>query len=180
VTGPHPTSIATAEAAAQKSPCAKSKRGVVVYSQPSSGLPFIHGVGFNGPPAPFSCTATNRCREICGKICVHAEMRAIRTIRGLDDLYGDLHLLHVKLGPDGHVVPGSGPSCWQCSREILDAGFIAGVWLCEARPLDAVEAWDRWYGGGEPQLPGEPSWRYYTAEEFHRQTLRSCGIEASP
>lgn len=74
-------------------------------------------------------------------ICEHAEARAIRQamigdrfecLRPLSDL------VHVKVvhGPlaDGKLVAGGGPSCVQCSRLIVDVGFIAGVWLHEATP----------------------------------------------
>jgi site-specific DNA-cytosine methylase len=68
-------------------------------------------------------------------------------------------LVHVELGPDGGVVPCDGPSCWQCSREILDVGFVGGVWLYEHILL----------------APGR-MWRRYPAEEFYRVTLENCGM----
>lgn len=93
-----------------------------------------------------SCRATN------AKRCVHAEMRAVREAgRGRG---GDI--VHVKVVERGELVAGGGPSCWQCSREILDAGF-RGVWLYE-------------------KSSGFDCWRYYTAVDFHRATMLTCGI----
>jgi deoxycytidylate deaminase len=86
----------------------------------------------------------------CSKRCVHAEMRAIRTnARGAD-------VVHVKIDEHGELVAGGGPSCWQCSREILDAG-CKGAWLYEQ------------------SQPGD-CWRYYTAADFHRTTMLACDI----
>jgi hypothetical protein len=56
-------------------------------------------------------------------------------------------LLHIKTGEEGLPEPSGQPSCWQCSRMVLEAG-LAGVWLLHAE-----------------------GWRRYTPEEFHRLTL---------
>ena len=175
--------IAVAEAATRQSPCAKSRRGAVVFGA-SDDMVVTFGAGFNGQPAPFACTGTARCRELCAKLCEHAEGRAIRAAAG--EFHGvrmlgialRCDLVHVKIGDDGKLTAGGGPSCWQCSRAILDCGFIDGVWLYEetaAPPFDAdvrvgdlliptvvTEKWKRW--------------RRYTAEEFHRTTLHNCGM----
>jgi deoxycytidylate deaminase len=197
--------IMRAEGAASLSPCSQSKRGVVLYRHPPGEAAELYGTGYNGPPAGFTCPGRERCGDSCGKRCVHAEMRAIRGIEqpGLD-------LVHVKLGPDGHVTPGGPPSCWQCSREIFDVGFVAGVWLYEAMPeewcphIDELrvdctycqgkachecdvatacanprprcdhDVLDRHHG-----LPlVDARWRYYSAADFHRATLRNAGIES--
>lgn len=162
------------EAMARRSSCAKSKRGAAVFSH--SGFSFeIYGAGCNGQPEPLACTGTARCRELCGKLCEHAEGRAIRQAAGsvfvtsgraLSD--NDCDLVHVKIGEDGRIVAGGPPSCWQCSRAILDCGFIAGVWLYEMSD---------WLGLRIPLPDGPPFWRRYTAGEFHLTTLKNCDME---
>ena len=134
------------------STCAKSKRGVVLFSR-------AHGVlssGYNGPPAPFSCDGSDRCRVACGKICVHAEMRAILALdshaRKVHAKMNSLEMLHVKVDKDGYAVPSGPPSCWECSRHILEAG-ISYMWLLH-----------------------EDGLRRYDAVEFHRLTLRHHGL----
>lgn len=153
--------IEAARDVAMESPCAKSKRGVVAYHRPAleravttgalARKRWLVGSGFNGPPEPFTCDGSEICRRDCGKICVHAEMRALRSLSQEED-WSIISLVHVKVvgGADAVVAPGGPPSCWQCSREILDVG-VHGIWLCEDKPGD--------------------KWRYYTAMEFHRATL---------
>jgi hypothetical protein len=56
---------------------------------------------------------------------------------------------------------------------------LAGFWLFEA---------DRtgWLGGSpSPEMHDvvqakEGTWRLYTAEEFHRETLKNCGLHMMP
>lgn len=121
--------------------CHKSKRGVV-----------IKGINTywanNGPPQGFICTGNERCRLHCSKVAVHAEERAILKAglftRGAE-------MIHIKV-VDEEAVPSLLPSCWQCSRMIVESG-ISGMWLFHS------EGWFR-----------------YTAEEFHRETLRNCNM----
>ena len=165
--------ILTAEAAAGRSPCAKSKRGVALFD-PTTGA--HRGSGWNGPPLNAPCPGPTVCGSNCNKLCVHAEVRALRE-RALYAANGHpssgLHLLHVKLGADGHVTPGGPPTCWQCSREILDVGFVAGVWLYDmgVPPDEMANAAQQGIA-----VAMRPHWRYYTAEEFHRATLRNAGL----
>jgi hypothetical protein len=161
---PLPEYIDAAIAAARRSPCAKSKRGVVIYRHG------IVGVGFNGQPSGECGGSGGVCWPVCHKVCVHAEMRAIREAlqrpgchTSLPDLHEPGHrphallhdpgyrLVHVKV-IDGALVASGGPSCWQCSREILDVG-LAGVWLFHFE-----------------------GWRFYPADEFHAETLRACEL----
>ena len=118
--------------------------------------------GFNHPPAPFTCDGSTACREACGKVCVHAEADALlQATKGLPDPWfmGGAEMLHVKV-VNGREVPSGPPSCWQCSRLILESG-IAGMWLLH-----------------------EEGFQRYTPEEFHRLTLEHCGLpvitEGSP
>lgn len=130
--------------AARRSPCAKSKRGVVVF-RPDGGF---HFTACNGPPTGFACNGSDACRGSCNKVAVHAEERAIR----LAGFHADgAELLHVKV-VDGEAVPSGAPSCWQCSRVVVDSG-IAAVWLLH-----------------------EDGLRRYPAAEFHRLTLAACGL----
>lgn len=127
--------ITFAEGIARRSPCAKSKRGVVLY-HPSYPDPF--GWGHNGQPKPLACTGTEACRASCRMICCHAEERAVRDVlrrdRGRSGLGTHLELVHVKVDSTGALVGGGPPSCVQCSRTILDVGWIARVWLYETTP----------------------------------------------
>lgn len=149
---------------AAQSPC-RSKRGVVLF-HPTTGA--VRGAGFNGPPIG-GCPGRSVCAGKCGQLSVHAEMRALRAAAlylpnyadGMPD--GTWELLHVELAADGGVVACDGPSCVTCSREIADVGFVGGVWLYEREQWpDATGGWD-----------GRAQWRRYSAEEFHRTTLRS-------
>jgi len=132
-----PTPIITMAASqAMRSPCAKSKRGVVIFD-PTMKL--VMGYGYNGPPHD-GCHGDIRCRTHCNKVAVHAEERAVRMLISLHDAVmppPEMHLVHVKLGGVGEfenrAVAGGGPSCVTCSRTILDSGLVAFVWLFEAQ-----------------------------------------------
>lgn len=147
--------IAIAEATANKSPCQKSKRGVVIYQ----GYATVITRGFNSPPEGWACDGSIACRRDCGKRCVHAEMRALRQLAGwhlAEGSYGPYMLLHIKVDAEGKAVPGGPPSCYQCSKEILDCGMVAHVWLFEEMPT--------------------PHWVLYTAKDFHEASLNNGGV----
>lgn len=170
--------IEAARQAAMRSPCEKSKRGVALFNRESAdrvasnwhgpaltpqAYPIIVNevvvaTGFNGQPPGFACSNTYACRRDCAKLCMHAEQRAIMAAGALDDLQ-QLELVHVKV-VDGIAVPSGGPSCWQCSRLIVEVK-LRGVWLFES-------------GTRYPEAP--PEWRFYESSEFHRETLRSCDL----
>ena len=190
---PPPKIVRIACEFASKSPCAHSRRGVVVFGREPAGdlghgiaanAITIYGTGFNGPPRPFKCDGSRACQRDCGVLCMHAEMRALLCLRRSKDgfessiLMGEpaipehtkLELVHVKVDAAGQLVPGKGPCCELCSRMILDVG-IEMVWLYE------IEAPD------EPPPPGmvlaTGVWRPYTAAEFHRITLEALGFHVS-
>lgn len=127
------------------STCAKSKRGVILVSP--DGADFVWSI--NKPPKEFECSRDEWCRTNCNKVAVHAEERAI--ISAQCDLTG-WEMFHAKHDyRDWYkIVPSGPPSCWQCSRMIVEAG-IAGMWLYH-----------------------EDGWKRYTAEEFHQLTLDYC------
>lgn len=169
---PHMNALIAAIHAANRSPCEKSKRGAAVYRDlPGRPTPFVMGTGYNGAPTDligtvaFTCDGSERCRELCGKRCVHAEARAIR--EALQDpeygASGMADLVHIKV-IDGKPVAGGPPSCWQCSREILDAG-IRGVWLYEVRESE-----------NDHHITVDLEWVYYTAADFHAATLKNCEL----
>jgi deoxycytidylate deaminase len=185
VTAPPDFAIEHALMAARLSPCAKSKRGAAVFrdspvvaSRPDRD-PFtiaevvdVIAVGMNGQP-DMRCSGDDACRAVCGRRCVHAEGRAIRHavqvvaakvgLVGLQPLRG-WDLVHVKV-VDGELVAGGGPSCWQCSREVLDVGLDA-VWLFEERPSPAGDgSWAR-------------MWIRYDAPAFHRVTWQTIEEDA--
>lgn len=143
--------IELAVEAAKRSPCAKSKRGAVIFEPrladrhqrgTSSPLHFPMGVvasGRNHPPFGFQCDGSDACRASCGEICLHAESEAIRAAVskwGTGDM-SVLDLVHVKVVA-GELVAGGPPSCWQCSREVADHGI--SVWLYENSPHDFSES----------------------------------------
>lgn len=104
------------------SPCAKSKRGVVVWSGR-----LVYTQAFNAP-AMGGCDGSAACRRDCGKICIHAEQAAlIKALPSLMDF--DVHMLHIKV-VDGQPVAGGPPSCAECSKLILACG-IDFMWLLE-------------------------------------------------
>ena len=141
---PPPGIVLLAERVAARSPCKKSRRGVVVFSpetfdrlyppeyEPTEHDAAIHGVGFNGAPSwpvgtpTFGCDGSDKCRSLCRKRCAHAATRALRTVS--EEAYR-LHLAQVKIGDDGHVAPSGGPSCAACALAILDNGAVEVVWL---------------------------------------------------
>ena len=140
-----------------RSPCMKSKRGCVVFQDAT-----VYGIGYNHPPDPMICDGSAACREHCNKLCVHAEAAAIadflrlhRSDTGVCHPAKSYEILHIKVVAC-KAVPSGPPSCWQCSRQILDAKF-GGVWLLH-----------------------EAGWRRYTATEFHVLTLQHHGLPVIP
>lgn len=176
MTAPPDWIVSRAEIVATRSPCAKSRRGVVLFDrvlelrrQAMNGddVPanlfgaqaslIVVSDGWNRPAAGFDwCDGSDRCKATCSKRCVHAEMMALSESRGIQGL----DLLHVKIGDDKRLVGGGGPSCWQCSRLISESS-INGVWLYEING-------------------GAPAWRYYTVRAFHEATFKACGIHPFP
>ena len=113
-----------AVALALRSPCAKSKRGAVVFHQDGH----VVGRGWNAQPDPFECDGSELCRARCAKLCVHAEAAAIIDA-GAAACRGAA-IAHAKV-VDERLAPSGPPSCWQCSSLILSAG-IEHVWLFHA------------------------------------------------
>lgn len=149
---PPPFLIKVAVEAARRSPCAKSKRGVVIADGE-----LVLGIGCNAPPPGFVCEGSDACRAACAKVAVHAEqsalLRAVGEIQHLERTSPRAVAplaLHVKV-VDNELVAGGGPSCVDCSKLLL-AGGVMWVWLYEARP------------------DGD-AWVQYDAEEFHRLSL---------
>lgn len=138
--------ISLAVAAAARSPCAKSRRGSVIFDDET--LVSI-GVGFNGPPSPLRCTANDACRQNCREHCEHAETRSLFQALPRQSEFKSRHprinLVHTKVDATGKLVAGGGPSCHRCSRTLLDTRFVDYVWLYQAIPEDYC-----------PQIPTEP------------------------
>lgn len=140
--------------AGSKSPCAKSKRGVVVWAGES-----ILASKCNTPPTGFTCDGSDTCRASCGKVAVHAEQAAILQCLAYGVSVGKAEMLHTKVSLVGDSfvgVFGGPPSCPDCSKLILQSGII-GMWLIEERD-------------------GRPTPVRYTAQEFHEATLKNCGL----
>lgn len=137
--------ITMAITSARKSPCHKDQRGAAVWHHNYSSWSAAH----NGPPEPFMCDGSDACRAACGKLAVHAEMRAVnRYLRRADGLaVTGMQVLHIRV-VDGKPVPSGPPSCITCSRDMLDAG-VSLVWL--------------WH---------EEGWVSYNAAAFHRLSLQ--------
>lgn len=135
---------------ARLSPCAKSKRGVVIFVPGDGDHAGVYARGFNSQPNGFHCDGSDRCKENCNKLCNHAEQVAIMNLGSNRVAWPDL--LHVKVDDNGNVAVSGPPSCWQCSRLILAFG-ISGVWLLH-----------------------EDGLKRYPADVFHQLTLEHCGI----
>lgn len=179
MTQPEPFMIAKTLSVAAQSPC-RSKRGVSLFNCRTGAF---RGSGFNGPPRGAPCPDRDVCAGACGQRCVHAEMRALRdaAVWARYHQMDDIELIHIELTDDGGVKPCSGPSCWQCAREVLDVEFVQGVWLYEEpQPthVESLESFGRWLSGeGQLKPSGSPAWRRYSAEEFYSATLRNCGMK---
>jgi hypothetical protein len=159
----------------------------VVIIDPAIGA--FRGAGFNGPPQ--GCPGRATCAGTCGQRGVHAEVRALRAAevyRRNGHPPGPYDLIHVELAADGGVVACSGPSCPGCAAQILDVGFVGGVWLYEMQPqgwycigqLGREHARTEIGNGICPVCSGtgwrsDPSaaWRRYTASEFYDASMRT-------
>jgi len=184
VTSPDRYLIDKALELSRQSPCQKSKRGVVVWD-PANGE--HRGGGFNGPPGDLPCVAardgqpSSACH--CSLRCIHAEMRAIDEARGYIARHhppGPYDLLHVELAPDGGVVACNGPTCAQCSKHIVECGFVGRVWLFERDGCAYCDA--NTIAPDRPELRskqqcgrGHGGWRSYDVAEFHRLSLLANG-----
>lgn len=113
--------IRAAVEAGARSPCAKSKRGAVVFKASTRGTTLVAGSGYNAQPAPFVCTGDRHCQEACRKLCEHAEQRAIRAavaIFGEPTLAGyGLELVHAKV-IDGQLVAKRASGGWHITHAI--------------------------------------------------------------
>lgn len=175
--GPPKEMIESARLAAVLSPCEKSKRGAVVYTDAhlDGSKTLLYSSGFNSPPDGIECFGTPECRKHCAMRCNHAEERALMALLRLPALelrrrspgdaarHGPLVMLHVKV-VDENVVAGGGPGCAMCSRAILDSGIIHGIWLFQS-------------GQSATSRINEPDrWVYWEARDFHRETCAALGI----
>lgn len=131
---------------ARASRCGKSKRGAIAVDARGD----IVGLGFNEPPGDRCCSGDDACRAACGKLCIHAEAAALALVP--DNVRGPIEIIHVKV-VDGEPVPGGGPSCWQCARDMLADGRVAAVWLLH-----------------------DSGWRRYPIVEFYELTMIECGL----
>lgn len=131
-----------------KSPCAKSKRGVVIFVRNYGVL----NVGWNHPPDPFECDGTPACRMRCAKWCVHAEQHALRRVEEWWSHPRQREVLHVKV-VNGAAVPSGPPSCIECSKILCDDLRIDAIWLLH-----------------------EDGLRAYSRVEFHRKSLEHHGL----
>ncbi len=140
---------------ANRSPCAKSKRGVVIFD-PVSKL--IFGRGFNAMPFGV-CTGAPLCRAVCADRCIHAETGAIAEAlsSGNPAFVPRFQALHVKT-VDGHLVESGGPSCIPCAQQVVRAK-LDGFWL-----------YSRAHG------VGAAVWHMWSAVEFYEASLMANGV----
>jgi deoxycytidylate deaminase len=132
--------------AAKHSKC-KSQRGVVIWHRPSGS----RTIGWNAPPLPFVCDGSDACKAQCSKTAVHAEQAALLSALHFPIPMNQCEMLHVKI-VNGLAVTSEKPSCWACSKLILQSG-LKSMWLYQKEGL--VE---------------------YSALEFHEQTLKNCDL----
>lgn len=141
---PEQALVAAAEIGA-RSPCAKSKRGVVIWDPEDRNF-MVRAC--NHPPAGQVCDGSEECRANCRRLTIHAELGAIlAAAKGQRPLASYHHMLHVKV-VDGKPVPSGPPSCEDCSKHILGSG-IGTMWLLH-----------------------EDGLKSYTAHEFHELSLQ--------
>lgn len=187
MTEPPANVVARALEVAAQSPC-RSKRGVVVFGR-DYVPPLIAGDGFNSPPGLLGCPGRDRCAGTCGQRSVHAEVRALRDAAWWRARFGVMKLfdlVHVELSLSLSLMlsvrPCAGPTCPGCAAQILDVGFIDGVWLYEesvrkclacrrfedssARVEDRLKRCSECGADLVPQI----AWRRYTAREFYDAT----------
>lgn len=133
---------------AKNSKC-QSQRGVVIWHRQKG----LISAGWNAPPKPFVCDGSDACRGVCAKTAIHAEQAAIIQALKLYDymVIHECEMLHVKI-VDGKAVTSEKPSCWQCSKLILETR-LKSMWLYQKEGF--VE---------------------YSPLEFHKQTLDNCGL----
>jgi deoxycytidylate deaminase len=172
-------------AIAARSPC-RSKRGVTLHDMRTGAF---RGGGFNGPPALLPCAGREKCAGNCGQRCVHAEVRALRDAAAWEGFstLTDIDLIHVEIDPGGGVLACDGPRCPSCAAQVLDVGFVKGVWLylgvsrCLAcrRFEDSSDAEERYKRCPECGADLTPAgvWSRYSANEFYRVTLQRCGMK---
>ncbi len=132
------------------SPCAKSQRGVVIWSRKNN---HIISSGFNSPPDGCVCDGSELCKGSCNKLAIHAEQKAIMEAQKFGKpIVSEAEMIHVKV-VNGLPVVSRGPSCVDCSKLIVNAG-ISAMWLYEE---------------------GERFVRY-SANNFHYKTLENLGL----
>lgn len=186
--------IAAAVQAATHSPCQKSKRGAAIF-EPWSGR--VIGIGNNHLPIDH-CTGSDRCRATCGRRCIYAEEVAVRAalhcrrVIEFSLVAAPVELVHAKV-VDGQLVGSGGPSCWQCSKLLVEVQ-VAGIWLYQRRDptcpgercpfctgercAQCVNTGPGWahcdHDGMERHVGAVPDpparWRRYDVLEFHRLT----------
>lgn len=149
---PPQTAIDRAIAEAKQSPCRKSKRGCAMFYYRGQAV-VLNGQGHNGPPGSYECEGNAECRILCGRLCVHAEVRAILDGIKLNHaaMVAGIELVHVKV-VDGELVAGGPPSCWSCATLVLETNVWA-VWLYE-------------------DLHEGPRWTRWLAPQFYRSTMK--------
>lgn len=133
--------------AASHSKC-KSQRGVVIWDRATGNIVY----GWNAPPKPFKCDGSDECRANCSKTAVHAEQSALmKMLNNYDMNINECEMIHVKIVDDEPVFSEK-PSCWQCSKLILESG-LKSMWLYQ-----------------------KDGYVEYNPIEFHRLTLENCNI----
>ncbi len=102
--------------------------------------------------------STDRRRRSCALV----ELREAETIYRFNwHPPGPYDLLHVELAAGGGIVSCNGPTCAQCSKHIVEVGFVGRVWLYVKRPVfDPI---------------GKGWWIAYPVDEFHRLSLLANG-----
>ena len=163
--------VAIAIGEARSSSCGRSKRGACAWYK--DGDRTVSAVGRNYAPlssgrpvtsdrnyAPLSlgapCDKSNECKATCGKRLLHAEEDALLKLgpipKGLD-----ASMLHVKIGAKSSVwdaVPSGEPSCPECAKLMLVAGFKE-MWLLHESPRN---------------------WQVYKTDMFYMKTLENLGL----
>lgn len=112
-----------AKEVAEKSPCARDKRGVVIVS--SNGMEI--GSGFNSPVQGYICEP-KYCDPTCKEYAVHAEMKAITDSvrRGNGNELIGARMYHARV-QDGEILTSRKPRCYPCSKHLVEFGIAEFV-----------------------------------------------------
>lgn len=113
---------------AERSPCKKDKRGVVIINGKE-----IIGIGYNAPPKGYICEQ-KYCEPTCKEYAIHAEMNAIISATKRKNNLEGSRMHHARIDGEGKIMHSRKPRCYQCSKHVLAFGIKEFVLMHEEGP----------------------------------------------